>query len=266
MTNSEKLCLQWNDFKQNISASFGGLRRDNEFTDVTLACEDGQQIETHKVILAASSPFFSELLRKTKHPHPLVYMRALKSEDLMAIIDFLYCGETNVYQDNLDSFLDIAEELQLKGLMGRNHIDKGEINEIPKLGKIPKNEFQIPKFSEPCQARNDEEMAASVREYDPSVGTLALANDISGDFQELDNKTTSMMTKTSIKNARGKPLYKCTLCGKEAPHTNLKNHIEANHMEGISIPCNLCEKSFRSRNALAIHKHSYHKHNLSQEN
>ena len=51
MTNSEKLCLQWNDFKQNISTSFGDLRGDKDFTDVTLACEDGHQVEAHKVIL-----------------------------------------------------------------------------------------------------------------------------------------------------------------------------------------------------------------------
>ena len=80
MTNPEKLCLQWNEFKQNISASFGDLRGDKDFTDVTLACEDGQQVEAHKVILAASSPFFKKLLRENNHPHPLVYMRALESE------------------------------------------------------------------------------------------------------------------------------------------------------------------------------------------
>ena len=46
-------------------------------------------------------------------------MRGMKSEDLVAIVDFLYCGEANVYQENLDSFLAIAEELKLKGLMGQ---------------------------------------------------------------------------------------------------------------------------------------------------
>ena len=47
-------------------------------------------------------------------------MRGFKSEDLVAILDFLYFGEANVYQENLDSFLAIAEELQLKGLMGKS--------------------------------------------------------------------------------------------------------------------------------------------------
>ena len=116
---SEKLCLQWNDFQENVKAAFGNLREDKYFTDVTLACEDGQQLEAHKVILAASSPFFQRLLGRNKHTHPLIYMRGVKSLDMLAIIDFLYSGEANVYQENLDSFLAIAEELQLKGLMGK---------------------------------------------------------------------------------------------------------------------------------------------------
>ena len=87
MATSEKLCLQWNDFKENMSVSFGELRADNDFTDITLACEDGKQIEAHKVVLASSSPFFRELLRRNRNLHPLVYMKGLKSEDLSALMD-----------------------------------------------------------------------------------------------------------------------------------------------------------------------------------
>ena len=47
-------------------------------------------------------------------------MRGVKFENLLAIVDFLYFGETNIHQELLDSFLAIAEELQLKGLMGRS--------------------------------------------------------------------------------------------------------------------------------------------------
>ena len=49
----------------------------------------------------------------------MVYMRGVKFDDLLAIMDFLYRGEANVVQENLDSFLAIAEELQLRGLMGK---------------------------------------------------------------------------------------------------------------------------------------------------
>ena len=121
---SEKLCLQWNDFKENAVHTFGSLKEDKDFTDVTLVCEDGKQVEVHKMILASSSPFFQNILRKNKHTHPLIYMRGMKSDDLLAIVDFLYCGEANIYHENLDSFLAIAEELQLKGLMGKSDKDE----------------------------------------------------------------------------------------------------------------------------------------------
>ena len=78
MKMTEKLCLKWNDFQETVNTAFGSLRDDTEFADVTLACEDGQQIEAHKVILAASSPFFLNILKKNKHPHPLIYMKGTR--------------------------------------------------------------------------------------------------------------------------------------------------------------------------------------------
>ena len=65
MNTDEKLCLQWNDFRENVSSAFGDLRQDQKFADVTLACEDGQQVEAHKVILVASSPFLLNILKRT---------------------------------------------------------------------------------------------------------------------------------------------------------------------------------------------------------
>merc|ERR1712129_395108 len=138
--NDEKLCLKWNDFKESSIAAFRTLREDREFSDVTLACEDGQQVEAHKVILASNSPFFMNILKRNKHSHPLIYMRGLKTEDLIAIVDFLYLGEANVYQDNLDSFLAVAEELQLKGLMGSS--PKKEAEEKPNNSLLQKETYK----------------------------------------------------------------------------------------------------------------------------
>ena len=94
---------------------FGGFRNDKDFADVTLASEDGTQIETHKMVLALSSPFFKEILKKNKHPHPLIFMRGIRAEELSALVDFLYFGEASVKQESLDSFFSLAEELKLKG-------------------------------------------------------------------------------------------------------------------------------------------------------
>ena len=102
--------------------TIGNLREDKDFTDVTLVAADGTQFEAHKVILANSSPFFQKILKKNQHPQQLIYMRGVKSDDLLAVVNFLYCGEANVCQENLDSFLAIAMDLELKGL---KKTDKG---------------------------------------------------------------------------------------------------------------------------------------------
>ena len=120
------------------------LREDKEFTDVTLACEDGQQVEAHKVVLIASSPFFLNILKKNKHSHPLIYMRGVKSENIIAMVDFFYHGESNVFQENLDSFLALAEELQLKGLR-RNQTEKEASSEVFSLTEKRNNPSKLPK-------------------------------------------------------------------------------------------------------------------------
>ena len=101
---SEKLCLKWNDFQENVNTAFTSLREDKEFSDVTLVCEDGHQLEAHKLILVASSPVFLNLLKKSRHPHPLIYMKGIKFEDLQAMVDFLYRGEANVFKRILNLF------------------------------------------------------------------------------------------------------------------------------------------------------------------
>ena len=126
---SEKLCLSWNDFGGNFKTAFEELRRDKDFCDVTLACEDGQQFEAHKVILVTSSPFFHNLFKMHRHPHPMIYLRGMKSASLSAIIDFLYCGEASVFQEDLESFLALAEELKLKSLMGQTDAKEDQFQE-----------------------------------------------------------------------------------------------------------------------------------------
>ena len=120
MYTAEKLCLQWNDFKESVQKTIANLRVTNEFTDVTLATEGGEKIEAHKVILASSSPFFENLLKKNHHPHPLIYLRGVTSEHLSEILDF---GQTNVLQESLNDFLIVAGELKLMGLTEDKYAD-----------------------------------------------------------------------------------------------------------------------------------------------
>ena len=75
MPTSEVFCLKWNDFQENLNTAVRDLQKDIDFMDLTLVCEDGNQVEARKVILAASSPFFRNLLTRNKHVHTLIYTR-----------------------------------------------------------------------------------------------------------------------------------------------------------------------------------------------
>ena len=261
---SQKLCLNWNEFQENVSRTFGSLREDNEFADVTLACEDGNQIEAHKVILAASSPFFQSLLKRNRNPHPLIYMRGVKSEDLIAIVDFLYYGEANVYQENLDSFLAIAEELRLKGLVGQTeNIEKKTDSTYtnPTPGQINSKPFYEREESNLNNEPTQLNLESILHDQPPNSQTnnehrIAIPNFEPGDLlQELDGKVKSMMeTGQHISSNRHNKTKICKLCGKEGQYVAIRDHIEANHLEGVSLPCNVCEKIFRSRTTLRKHK------------
>ena len=246
---SEKFCLKWNDFQENINSAFGNLSKEREFADVTLACEDGQQVEAHKMILAASSPFFRNLLQKNKHSHPLIYMRGVQSEILLAVIDFLYLGEANVFQEDLDSFLGLAEELKLKGLMGRtqksDEKDEPMREESKPFQKGAKFEVKADKERTNLKDTNEEEPRSVL--LINNERTISIPNSVFGDLKELDEKVKSMMEKGQNRTSDGRFMKICKVCGKEGAGIAIRDHIEANHLDGIALPCDVCGKIFRSR-------------------
>ena len=259
MNNSEKLCLKWNDFTENISSAFRELRKDSEFTDVTLAFKDGQ-MEAHKVILASASPFFNEIFTRNKHQHPLIYMKDLKTDDFVSILDFLYFGEANVFQDNLDSFLGLANELKLKGLMG----NPGKLNE----GTVKDDLYQkIPRY--PQERNPPEQHNAKESDFTKEERIVAISNhSISSTNEDLDQQIKSMMSKGPVileGSQRGRTSRICNVCGKEGTITGIINHIESSHITGVSHTCDTCGKINRSRHALMMHKRTNHTQVLFSE-
>ena len=75
-----------------------------------------------------------------------------------------------------------------------------------------------------------------------------------GLFEELNSKVKSMMSQSDTFTPDGKKkALICRVCGKEGYHTQIKNHIEFNHLGGISLPCTFCEKTFKTRDGLRRH-------------
>ena len=96
----ENYNLMWGDFTSNLSLTVKDLRNDADFLDVSIACED-DTIDAHKVILSAASPFFRNILRKNKHPHPYIYLNGVKLKDMKNLI----VQQNNNDAENLQSTL-----------------------------------------------------------------------------------------------------------------------------------------------------------------
>ena len=265
--NNEKLCLQWNNFRDNITSSFEQLREDKDFTDVTLACEDGQQVDMHKTVLIASSPFFLNLLRRNKHTHPLIFMRGVKSEVLMAMVDFFYRGEANVCQENLDSFLALAAELQLKGLEENQNKENADETDPIKTEK-DRSTNPLKRVKPKPKAYPQKVVSLKYSDGERNSGELfkdtviALSDQANyTDLENLDETVKSMMVMSENRlglQQREKTRI-CTTCGKEGQMSSIMNHIESVHLSGLSIPCNICGKTVKSRQSLAIHKVNTHR-------
>ncbi|XP_030240038.1 protein abrupt isoform X2 [Drosophila navojoa] len=111
--------LKWNDFQTSILSSFRHLRDEEDFVDVTLACDE-RSFTAHKVVLSACSPYFRKLLKANPCEHPIVILRDVRSDDVENLLSFMYNGEVNVSHEQLPDFLKTAHLLQIRGLADVN--------------------------------------------------------------------------------------------------------------------------------------------------
>ena len=197
-------------------------------------------------------PIFSEPVSKEQAFTPLIYMRGVQSEILLAIIDFLYLGEANVFQEDLDSFLGLAEELKLKGLMGRTQKSDEKDEPMREESKPFSKGAKFDKERTNLKDTNAEEPRGVLMINNER--TISIPNSVPGDLKELDEKVKSMMEKGQNRTSDGRFMKICKVCGKEGAPEAIKDHIEANHLVGVSLPCDHCEKTFRSSVNLRRHK------------
>ncbi|XP_043477329.1 broad-complex core protein isoforms 1/2/3/4/5 isoform X10 [Leptopilina heterotoma] len=133
MVDTQHFCLRWNNYQSSITSAFENLRDDEDFVDVTLAC-DGKSLKAHRVVLSACSPYFRELLKSTPCKHPVIVLQDVAFSDLHALVEFIYHGEVNVHQRSLSSFLKTAEVLRVSGLTQQaDQTDRDELSHVRAL-------------------------------------------------------------------------------------------------------------------------------------
>ena len=126
----EKYCLKWNDFRSSIASSYKNIRNAEDFCDVTLVSEDEVTLKAHKLVLSSSSSFFKHILLNNPHQHPLLYLSGINSIDLNFILDYIYQGEIQLFQEQLDNFLNAAQTLKIEGLIAKENDAKVDTDTV----------------------------------------------------------------------------------------------------------------------------------------
>ena len=254
MTNMDKFCLKWSDFETNIRESFKELREDQNQLDVTLATDDGYQIQFHKIILSAGSMFFGNIFAKTHHPHPFIYLKGIQKVTLKNIFDFLYNGEANVAQEDLNTFLETTKELQVKGLQhinSENVENHGQQEKNNELILMIESKYDINQHTTETEKLSDSLDGLA----DTSIDTLDKVEKNEITDKELDQQIEQMIEKKIEENRK---LWKCKACGKTMENrSKMKIHAET-HMWGISHTCHICKKICSTRRTLKEHIDNMH--------
>ena len=249
---SEKFSLRWNDFHSNISKSFGLFRTEEYLYDVTLVSADHSKIPAHKLVLSASSEFFKDIFKHSQHSHPLLCLDGISSEELQNILEYIYNGEVEIQQKNLDRFMAFAHKLKLGGLI-ENNIEERDFNDTWNWEDSDLDRKEINK------SKNLTENLLIKPEPETHERSISVdAKDM--EFQDIIDLINKYLEEVFDGS------YKCKLCGKLSTKTlakslqkeNMSRHIET-HFDGLTFTCEICQKTAKTRNALAKHKSRFHK-------
>ena len=237
---AENFSVKWNDFQSNISTAFKLLRKESHLHDVTLVSDDLSHFTAHKVVLSACSEYFKKIFHQTSHTHQtLLCLEGTSAGDLQNILDYVYEGEVQIQQSDLDRFLAIAGRLKLNGLLAGEGVKQesqgqDEINYRPKIIQRTNHRDTKSTSSKWINNRNvPTEKVVNVNAY----------SDVNEMFKD-----------NIISNTDGS--FSCKICGKLSSKTNafgnMKSHLQV-HVGGQNLSCKICLESFKSKEALKLH-------------
>lgn len=269
------------DESNDLNGALQELRTKEELLDVTLACED-ETIEAHKVVLSASSLFFQSIFKKTKQPHPFIYLRGVFYKDLVALLDYIYTGKAQIASDDVNRFMQVGRDLKVKslsseenddsvsneniteaihqieavidGLSPKVHLDKHLTNAAPEI------ENEKDELKKTCEIESFScEVSAEDDDFDQNKG------DVKGNKKQEDGiknkeqlwaEISKRIKKISNDKGTG---WKCNVCGKiYKKKDKLKNHVEI-HLDCFNYVCIHCKKEHKTRSALSGHMYYQHK-------
>jgi len=278
----ENLHISYDEFHENIGSSLLALQKDSFLVDVTLACQDGR-ISAHKVILAASSLFFQSVLKEVINRELIIYLKGVKVKYLNYLIDFIYSGNVDVPPTDLHKFLELGQELKVKGLAKKpcklKHYDMTfDPNYIEDLSIKVEDYESIRESQEIINEEQEyENNTVSFDKEAPELGDVDSTRDnlldpscsMTFSQDKLDqnrflSQLLTIMQKTNLKGPKGFQ-WSCLVCGKVYLQRNhLQEHVEIKHVKGVIHSCTLCNHEFTQSKHLKYHVKTFHEDNGNQ--
>nr|XP_045582637.1 broad-complex core protein isoforms 1/2/3/4/5-like isoform X25 [Procambarus clarkii] len=109
------LSLSWNNHRATFCHILSTLREKERYTDVTVACE-GKFYQVHKLVLSTCSEYFEKIFENTPCKHPVIVLKDVQTDELEALLSYMYEGAVSVAQNDLARLIKAAEVLRVKGL------------------------------------------------------------------------------------------------------------------------------------------------------
>lgn len=259
MNNAPQFSLRWNNYVSHVTEAFNVLRFENDLVDVTLCC-DGGKIKAHRMLLSACSSYFKQIFKENPCQHPVIIFRNFKFEDLNAIINFMYHGEVNIFQEHLESFLITAELLEVKGLTdnvedesSKNQLRISDNTSLDLSSKAARfTEDIVPVLSD--EPINLATMQNVREEYIPQSTLIkSVPEQENGNIIEIQQPEISK-SEENIKSKAATSSEDMQVDTQSVEDLSEKNNSES---ELAKFRCQLCPKGFKHPTSLTLHKDSH---------
>ena len=255
----KKYEFTWHSHTNHLRKMMENMLQSSEWSDVTLICEDKNQMKAHKNILSSASDFFRDMFQLDQNPTTIIYLKGIKSTEMESILQYMYLGEAIVYEETINSLLSVAKSLDIRDLCENTEIDelkdhsetKGIIEHVENENDFEK---QLKKESE-----DHERTIEPMREGSEEEPVLVSTGDIHKNTQEesddpigISEKLTGM--ESVLKHDTDDILqYECNQCHFQTKKKEgLRSHIRTIH-EKVKYNCVKCDSQFTQKCHLNSH-------------
>ena len=228
----------------------------DDFADVRLVSDDGQEMKGHRVVLSACSSVLRDALRCTPKNGAKIHLKGIQQNEMKSILEFIYLGNTTVNPERIDNIIYASKILKIYEFSAS----------VENLVKVQDNDSGI-LVQEKNLQENDNDILTE--EHDNNSKTMVKQQHSKHDYienfveekhvQNSDSKNYTISQHLENNGSyNNKDMWTCSQCDYySARKIYLKRHIQVKH-EGMKYDCKKCDNQYATIEKLKHHVKSVH--------